>query len=68
MAARTGARAFRQAAIAKGKVWQIYPDRKPRHIMFEGTKTAAGRYLSANRLNRAYKKGTIRRAQVIWER
>jgi hypothetical protein len=57
----------RQQLIDSGKVWQVYPEGQTENILFEGTKTACKEYLSKHNLNRSYKKGLTRLAQVIWE-
>lgn len=57
----------RQQRIDKGLVWNVYHSDSPDVLMFEGTKTQCKKYLSLNNLNRAYKRGSVRLSQIIWE-
>lgn len=56
----------RKQLIEDNKVWIVYPDQEPDNILFEGTETAARKYIRKEH-NRNFKKGVIRIAKVIWE-
>ena len=58
---------LRQKHIDAGKVWQIYTDAEPDTILFEGCKTRCFAYVRLHYGMRAYKSGSIRVGQVIYE-
>ncbi len=49
-----------------GKIWHVYPNGEMNNILFEGSETAARKYIR-QKYSRDYKKGYIRLAKVIWE-
>lgn len=57
----------RQQKIAKGKLWQVYPDKDYDNILHEGSRTSCFAYLKANKQFRDYKSGAIRLSKVVWE-
>lgn len=58
----------RTEQIHKGKIWQVYLDSAPDNLLFEGNKTKCFDYIKVNFGMRAYKKGTVRIGQVIFEK
>ena len=58
---------LRQKLIDAGKIWQVYNDREPDDILFEGCKTKCFGYVKLHYGLRAYKSGAIRVGQVIYE-
>ena len=58
---------LRQKLIDAGKIWQVYTNSQPDTILCEGFKTKCFDYIRLHFGLRAYKKGTIRLAQVIYE-
>ncbi len=57
----------RKQAIERGRVWQVYEDGCRETILHEGTKSSCQRYLRERGLQRYYRRGLVRMAQVIWE-
>lgn len=58
----------RAEKIKAGKIWQVSPDGKPDEILYEGSKTACFAFVRDHYGMRAYKRGTIRIGQLIWEK
>lgn len=60
----------RQTLIAKGKIWQVYPNGKhdDEDVIFEGSKTKCMTYIKEKFGMRFYKNGQIRCSKIIWEK
>ena len=58
---------LRQKLIDAGKIWQVYNDREPDYILFEGCKTKSLDHVRVNYDMRSYNSGVIRIAQLIYE-
>ncbi len=58
----------RAEQIKAGKLWQVYYDKTPDAIMFEGSKTACVKWANENGHRRAIKRGEVRLGNLIWEK
>ncbi len=57
----------RQTKIDAGKIWQVYPDKDPDNVLFEGSRSKCKLYIAQN-CPEAYKAGQIRMGKLIWEK
>ena len=58
----------RQEQIAKNQIWQVYPDKDPDNILFEGRKTNCFNFVREKFGMKNYRNGKIRIANLIWEK
>lgn len=58
----------RAEQIKAGKLWMVYTQSEPDKILFEGRKTSVFEFIRQRFGMRAWKKGAVRTAQIIWEK